>query len=102
MREIEYRVVFVIENSIKFFKWFWIEKLVPEQVHILCQHCRLHYVSNLKKVEVVLFCLWHWDLPDYGASCHALGTIGKPSMDRVHQLGFIMVWPTVEKLLNVK
>ncbi len=57
MREIEYRVVFVIENSIKIFKWFWIEKLVAEQVHILCQPHRLHYLSNLKKVEVVLFCL---------------------------------------------
>jgi hypothetical protein len=57
VREIEYRVVFVIENSIKIFKWFWIEKLVAEQVHILCQPHRLHYLSNLKKVEVVLFCL---------------------------------------------
>jgi hypothetical protein len=27
-------------------------------------------------------CLPHWDLSNYGASCHTLGTIGKPSMSR--------------------
>jgi hypothetical protein len=53
-------------------------------------------------------CLSHLDLPNHSASCHALGTIGKPLMSRgVHQVrfimfrvGFIMFWPTMQKLLN--
>jgi len=40
------------------------------------------YEERLFACFIYLFCLSHWDLPNHGASCRTLGTIGKPSMDK--------------------
>jgi hypothetical protein len=59
-------------------------------------------IYHWRKV-VCLFSLSHLDLPNHSASCHALGTIGKPLMSRgVHRVRFIMFRPTVQKLLNIE
>jgi hypothetical protein len=52
---------------------------------------------------LVCFHMKCWDLPNCNASSlHALGIIGKSLMSRVYQVGFIMFWLMVEKLLNVE
>jgi hypothetical protein len=59
---------------------------VPNSTSILSHSC-------LASMEVRLFvyiCFVHWDLPNHSPSCCSLGTIGKPSMSRVHQVGFII------------
>jgi hypothetical protein len=42
------------------------------------------------------------EIPNHGASCHDLGTIGKPSIIMVHQVDFIMFQPIMEKLLTIE
>jgi hypothetical protein len=37
---------------------------------------------NLSMKEGCLFCLSCSDLPNHAASCHTLGTVGKPAMGR--------------------
>ncbi len=49
--------------------------------------------------KVVCFILSCWDLPNHGASCHALGIFKKLSMNGVHQLGLRLFGSMVRKLL---
>jgi hypothetical protein len=49
--------------------------------------------SFLASMDVQLFvfiCFVHQDLPNHSPSCCSLGTIRKPSMSMVHQVGFII------------
>jgi hypothetical protein len=67
---------------------------------IIAQHT-LKQIYLWKKV-VCLFCLSPWDFLNHGASCCAFGIFKSLWWARVHLVGFIMFWPTMEKSLNIE
>ncbi len=67
---------------------------------ITAQHT-LKQIYLWKKV-VCLFCLSPWDFLNHGASCYAFGIFKSLWWARVHLVGFIMFWSTMEKSLNIE
>jgi len=49
---------------------------------------------------VCLFCLSHWDPPNHGASHHALGMIGKPSISTGALRWFVNVKNYNARIIN--
>jgi hypothetical protein len=79
----------------------------------------LHYLiewimggyMNQKHLHVTIICLWsqvvcfvlsHWDLPNHGTSCHALGIFGKLLMSRVHECSLKLFGATVWNHFSMK
>jgi hypothetical protein len=46
----------------------------------------------MKPSTLFCFVLSHWDLPNHGASCHALGIFGKLLMSRGASMWFETIW----------
>jgi len=79
------------------------KELVPNSFPFPCyKSTKSTKYLSIKEI-VCFFCLACWNLPNHRSICYArLISLESPQWVGVHQVGFIIFWHLVEKLLHIE